>query len=407
MAILLSGNHYFRLGLALLLLALLTGIELWAQEKGKKPAADYPLPIIISQEPLIFQIRRGTASTDAAERWNRVHTEENVKKLAETGMRMLYTHFYKGFGFQAEKQEMDMAAQAAAWARKYGMVSGVYVQWGTVVLESFLQEEPRAKDWVLRDRNGHPVRIAYGHYYWRYLPDIRNKEYLDWYKEKIIRYCVETIKPKYIFLDNVAENPPIPWQPLHHTDWIEGFRDYLRTGFSAEDLNRMIGYSNVDYILPPHWEWSDDRVVNDPIMQRWIDFRCKSVTGAIADVCQFIKKLDPSIAIGVNIHGISRGNRAIAGIDPVAVCKGTGVDGWGGEIWVEAELTPDGVLISPIREYKACRRLKVAQSGKIGLFLPPQDTGERLSRSAGQRFLSQRPGAWGYFLQVCRLLQGH
>ncbi|HUU29904.1 MAG TPA: beta-galactosidase trimerization domain-containing protein [archaeon] len=345
---------------ALLLLSLSTGIELWAQEQGEEPGSEYPLPIIIGHEPLIFQIRRGTASTDAAERWKKAHTEENIKKLAETGEKMSYTHFYKGFGFQVEKEEMDLAAQTAVWARKYGMVAGVYVQWGTVVLETFLQEDPRSKDWVLRDRDGQPVRIAYGHYYWRYLPDIRNKEYLDWYKEKILRYCIETVKPKYIFLDNVAENPPISWQPLHNSNWINDFRDYLRTRYNPDELKRMIGYSNVDFILPPYWEWSEDKVVNDPIMQRWIDFRCQSVTDAVADVCRYIKKLDPTIAIGVNIHGISRENRAITGIDPVAVCNGTGVDAWGGEIWVEAELTPDGVLISPIREYKACRTLKVA-----------------------------------------------
>ena len=87
------------------------------------PQTDYNLPMPISQEPLIFRIRRGTAFTDDAERWKVAHTEENVKKIAETGQRMLYTHFYKGYGFLAEKEEMDMAVQVAAWARKYGMIS--------------------------------------------------------------------------------------------------------------------------------------------------------------------------------------------------------------------------------------------------------------------------------------------
>ena len=360
MSFLSSGHYRFNLLTALLLLSQFAGFELLAGDQGNQQQEDYPLPMAISQEPLIFQIRRGTATTDAAELWKRVHTEENVRKIAETGQRMLYTHFYKGYGFKAEKEEMDLTAQVAAWARKYGMVAGVYMQWGTVVLETFLPEQPRAENWVLRDRDGHPVRIAYGHYYWRYLPDIRNREYMDWYKEKIIRYCVETVKPKYIFLDNVAENPPVSWQPLHNPNWIKDFRDYLRTSFSPEERKRMIGYSNVDYILPPYWEWEDHKVVNDPIMQRWIDFRCRSVTEAVADVCSFIKKLDPSIAVGVNIHGISRENRALAGIDPVALCNGTGVDGWGGELWVASELTPEGVLISPIREYKTCRRLKLA-----------------------------------------------
>ena len=73
----------------------------------------------------------------------------------------------------------------SAWAREEGMITGVYVQWGTLVLETMLAEEPRAKNWILRDRNGHGIKISYGHYFWRFLPDIRNREYLDWYKDSL------------------------------------------------------------------------------------------------------------------------------------------------------------------------------------------------------------------------------
>lgn len=330
--------------------------------QAEEPSYEFPMPI--SQEPLIFRIRRGTALTDDEQRWEAAHTEENVRAIAETGQRMLYTHFYKGYGFRAEKEEMDLAAKVAGWARKYGMVPGVYMQWGTVVLETFLQETPKAANWILRDRDGHPVRIAYGQYYWRFLPDILNPEYMKWYKEKILRYCVENVKPKYIFLDNVAENPPVSWQPLHNPHWGEAFRKYLRDTYSPAELKSMLGFSNVDHVQPPYWEWDNAQVINDPLMQRWIDFRCRTVTEAVRDVRKYIYSQDSTAAVGVNIHGISRLNRAIQGLDPVAVCDGTGVDAWSGEIWVEAELTDDGVMISPIREYQACRTLGVAfQSG--------------------------------------------
>ncbi|MFC2076322.1 hypothetical protein ACFLT7_04490 [candidate division KSB1 bacterium] len=341
--------------LAFLLLTLSSSVELLAQRYIEGPGIEYPI-----QEPLIFRARRGTATTDAVERWKQAHTEENIKRIAATGHRVLYTHFYKGFGFEAEKPEMDLTVRTAEWARKYGMVAGTYIQWGTMVLESMLQEEPRARDWVLRDRDGHPVKIAYGHYYWRYLPDVRNKEYREWFKEKVIRYCIENVKPKNIHFDNVAENPPVDWQPLHNPTWVEGFRNYLRDNYTSAQLTRMLGYPQVDFIEPPYWVWGSNVVVNDPLMQRWIDFRCKSVADAIEDVCAFIHELDPSIAVTVNIHGISRENRAINGIDPVAVCNGPGVSGWGGELWVQAELTPENVLISPIREYKVCRTIQTA-----------------------------------------------
>ncbi len=42
------------------------------------------------------------------------------------------------------------------------------------------------------------------------------------------------------------------------------------------------------------------------------------------------------------------------------ICDNTGVDAWEGELWVQPELTDDGVLINPIRECKASRTLNVA-----------------------------------------------
>ena len=61
----------------------------------------YSLPIQISRELLIFRIPRGNAFTDDERRWGIAHTEENVRRIAETGERMLKTHFYKGYGFEA------------------------------------------------------------------------------------------------------------------------------------------------------------------------------------------------------------------------------------------------------------------------------------------------------------------
>jgi hypothetical protein len=150
----------------------------------------------------------------------------------------------------------------------------------------------------------------------------------------------------------------------------------------------------VDYVEPPRWLWGGNVVVNDPIMQRWIDFRRRSLTDAIADVRAFIRELDPTIAVGVNIHGFSRSNRAIDGVDPVAICRETGVDGWGGENWVHPELTDDGVLISTIREHKACRTLDVAftSGGR-----PPGGT-KPLAKMVNLAFSHRRPVPGGGYL---------
>ena len=108
-----------------------------------------------------------------------------------------YTPEWIRDSFKTEKDHMDQAAKAAAIAHKYGMKVDTYIQWNTMAYETFFAEVPEAKDdtWYQVDVNGKPILLTYGFQQsFRYRPSFNHEGYMEYFKEKIIRYAVEKFK---------------------------------------------------------------------------------------------------------------------------------------------------------------------------------------------------------------------
>ncbi len=101
-----------------------------------------------SREPYLFEVRKGGGSRDAYEQYQRFQSEETIRKLKEHGVEVFHTHLYKGFGMAAEKPEMEDARRAAEIAHLYGLKVDSYLQWNTMMYETFFAEELRAKNWI-------------------------------------------------------------------------------------------------------------------------------------------------------------------------------------------------------------------------------------------------------------------
>ena len=120
-----------------------------------------------THEPWIFQVRRNNGQFNhwQTELYEYQTSEDYIKSLAEAGISVYHIYCYKGFGFSAEKDHMDMAAKAAAIAHKYGMKVDTYIQWNTMAYETFFAEVPEAETdlWYQIDVNGKPILLTYGY----------------------------------------------------------------------------------------------------------------------------------------------------------------------------------------------------------------------------------------------------
>jgi hypothetical protein len=309
-----------------------------------------------SHEDYLFTVRRGGQSLDAREGYERAQSEEVIQRLKSQGVEVFHTHLYKGFGMEAEKAEMEDARRVAEIAHRHGLRVDSYIQWNTMMYETFFAEEPRAKDWIQRDISAKPILLVYGYQQsFRYRPCFANQNYLD-YLKRIVRYAVEEVKTDFIHFDNFDLNPEP--DSCHCPVCVEGFRRFLREKYSATGRRERFGFENVDFVNPPQWNAQNlpqrMQIIFDPAIQEWVDFRCETMARALRQMAEYTKSLNPEVAIECNPHGITGGNRAWeAGLDHARFLKSTQV------FWTEEENTPgltaDDRLITKIRSYKLAR----------------------------------------------------
>jgi sugar phosphate isomerase/epimerase len=309
-----------------------------------------------THEPLIFLVRRGGMLVDRDEYNRQYRSEELLSRLKAQGVEVFHTSYYKGFGVAAEKEEMEETRRVAEMAHKLGFKVDTYIQWNTMMYETFFAEQPAAKDWVQRDASGRPIMLVYGHQQnYRYRPCFANREYLD-YLKRIVHSAVTEVKTDFIHFDNFDLNPEP--ESCHCRHCTAGFRAFLRAKYTEARLKERFGFTNVDYVNPPEWNEPNPAraltIIEDPAQQEWIDYRCQQMTDALKEMALYARGLNPGVAIEINPHGITGGNRAWeAGLDHSRLLK------WTDAFWSEEPNRPawekDGRLVSRIRSYKLAR----------------------------------------------------
>jgi hypothetical protein len=267
----------------------------------------------------------------------------------------------------AEMPEMEETKHTTEIVHRYGMKVDTYIQWNTMMYETFFAEEPRAKDWIQRDVGGLPILLTYGYQQsFRYRPCFTHQEYLD-YLKKIVRYAVQEVKTDFIHFDNFDLNPEP--DSCHCPVCVQAFRNFLRTKYPPEKRRERFGFENVDYVNPPQWNRHNPpermEIIFDPAIQEWVDFRCQVMADALRQMAEYARSLNPNVAIEINPHGITGANRAWkSGIDHPRLLTSTDV------FWTEeenpAQYLPDGRLVSKIRSYKLARAFKNILLAYIG-----------------------------------------
>ena len=84
------------------------------------------------------------------------HDPDNIQAQLAIGVKYGRLHFYKGFGLDYERPEIDKSIAMADFMHRNGMLVSLYVA-GTMFIESFYREVPQAVDWEQRDQNNRPV----------------------------------------------------------------------------------------------------------------------------------------------------------------------------------------------------------------------------------------------------------
>ncbi len=314
-----------------------------------------------NHEPLMFYLRRGTRAEDWPQIYARQHAPENVKQMADAGVRYGRLHFYKGFGLDMEMPEIRNTQKMADLMHGYGMKVSLYVA-GTIFVETFYREVPEAKSWEQRDQNDHWVPYQQTQTY-RHYPCPNQPAYRE-YLKKVLKIGVESIKADQIFFDNVHLVPEP--KSCRCPRCQAAFQQFLRRKYpTSEAVARRFGYPEVDYLQVNEWDYFNRpenlASIDDPVLQEWVRFRCESLANHNIELYEYLKTLNPNLSVGFNLKGIYGSNRMwLNGVyHPLfsGHCDFTPFDVTG----MDARLEPrTGALISEIRSYKLTRRLHMS-----------------------------------------------
>jgi len=224
-----------------------------------------------------------------AEQWfETLHSERTAEALAEAGINWVTTHFFKGFGLAAEAGEIDQTARMIANCHRHGVKVFVYLQYGTIVPETMVDEEPRSAAWprVGPDGRCDGPPYTYGDQYWRSKPCANQPGF----REYLLR-CVEkavAIGADGIWIDNLNSDG------CHCDRCQAAFREFLAR--SVANPLRDLGVRNVANIRIP----VADRP-RDPVYQQWVRFRCEETGWSLRMIASKARQLNPDILVAANI----------------------------------------------------------------------------------------------------------
>jgi hypothetical protein len=293
-------------------------------------------------EPLMMLRRVGgvfeTAEANAhwTEDWfKRCHSREIVEKLKDAGFNCVTTHFHKGFGIEAEREEMESAKELIALCHEYDIRVFAYLQSATFMYETFLKEMPEAKGWMQIDKFGNFSEL--GPQYWRYMHCFNQRGYTDFVK-RVARLAILEANADGIWLDTAGGF-------YCYCDACQRmFREYLTQKWPAP--KEVFGIPSFDGIKIP-------TAVNcrDVLYQEWIRFRCDSTTRSIKQVRDYAKELNPEVAVAVNTSMPS----------PINFYEQGGVDFNAVNRIVDCSLSEngdypgidDGAIVNQVRNFKA------------------------------------------------------
>lgn len=351
----------------------------------------------------LFQRRLGGGPDWYEELYREQRSEQTVTALKEAGVTLAIIHFFKGFGLEAERDHIADARALARLLRQNGIRVGLYVG-STIAYETFLLEKPEAEEWFVPDYMGKPVyyfdqtfrkRVYFMH------PGYRE------YIKRVVRLGIETLQTDCIHFDNTSMQaaPEIFQHPMA----IQDFRVHLAAKYKPRELKKRLGFSDVRYVIAPKLD-APLHTIGDPLFQEWADFRCHQLSAYYAEMTSFIRTVNPAVAVDNNPSSGLAGRNVIwnQGIDYPRLLHNVDV------AWTEegdnAGVSPNGVLISKIRTYKAAavmgKRIFCSTYGAVGAWGHEHHGGGLLQMAESLAYNSQGIGMVGGFHDVPHLPAG-
>ena len=236
-------------------------------------------------------------STFLDDYFDRLYCKETLQRFRDMGVNCIATSFYKGYGLEAEKEEIARQANVVRMAHEVGLKVLGYVNSDACYYETLFKEIPDAKRILQRYHGGewrtpdasyypHKAKLCVGH-----------PEYMDWMK-KVLTLAMELgydgihfdmAKQKSCFCDACTRQ----------------FREYLER--NVKDRTRL-GFTGFEYVEIPKilpvsgWDKKIGHVemTVDPMAQEWIKFNAERFCRVRREMYDFVKRFGEDKCVSIN-----------------------------------------------------------------------------------------------------------
>lgn len=234
-------------------------------------------------EPLNHLRRMGGESIFNLGEWvedwyDHVHSEEMVKKLADAGVNLIYTHFFKGFGLEHEHEEMENTRRLCEIAGKYGIRVLGYCQLGSLYYETLFDEAPDLEDWTAYDEAGQH-KCWLGEYY-RWTPCFNSRSFID-YMKKVIRYGIEVVGLSGFHFDNSYN------VSCFCPRCTQAFRDWLTE--NVKDPEKTMGIKHFRHVRIPREDSAAD--THDTLYIYWLQYKAELLEKVHDELFSYVKEV--------------------------------------------------------------------------------------------------------------------
>ena len=278
------------------------------------------LPVVWSywgHEPLRHLRRMGNDGDsiftlgDWVEDWyDHIHSEELLKKASEAGINVIYTHYFKGFGLEIEKSEMEQTRSLCEKAAKYGIKVLGYCQLGSLYNETLSDEIDNLEDWAIRDASG--ALVSWLGQYYRWSPCFNNRDFVDYIK-KVIRYGLEHVGLSGFHFDNSYN------VACHCPRCTQAFRDYLTK--HVKDPEKEMGLKHFRHVRIPREDPAEE--THDTLYIWWLRYKADLCADVHRELFAYVKEVGGEQAIVLHNPCFPRPGKTFArrGFEPSRVSE--------------------------------------------------------------------------------------
>ncbi len=245
-------------------------------------------------EPIYFTKQSGHNTENIESRYAFEFSDTYLAHLASLGVNQLWTRFFKGYGLAFEDSEQQKMRGLVERCHKHGIRVFAYCTFGTLTLETLLEEEPGAADWVAKpDFFTHAAYTGYQCF--RARVDYTSEEWQA-YLRRVADKALD-MGADGIHFDNAEMS--IGFEACRCARCTRLFREYLakrygtRTAATRRAGMARYGTNRFAHVEPP-WFTLSQHPVNQrkllvPLQQDWVEFRCECFTGALRRLADHIR----------------------------------------------------------------------------------------------------------------------